>query len=379
MMHFANRTTLAFACVAILATLSMGASYVSYLAISLQPGDQISVHIDGTTLSSSSSNPGDTFQIVAAEPFLAQGNVAVISGAVGQGHVVSIAPAKNGKPLQRSPARIELRPLLDQTSGNARDAGSRSPVKEVTMTQQRVGRRALAMARIITAATLFCWIGLVPLLAASGPGHKPSYRVLYEFTGGADGKWPRAGLIQDQQGNLYGTTWYGGSFDFGTVFKLEPSGKLTVLHSFDGVDGMWPIAALVQDAAGSLYGTTTNGGTPERGGCLHGCGTVFKIDASGKYSVLYAFTGGADGGQPQATVILDGEGNLYGTTPGGGTSGYCDEYNGCGVVFKLDQHGQESVLYTFTGKTDGATPSGGLVSDSVGSVYGVTEAACPSA
>lgn len=98
MMHFAIRTTLTFACVAILATLSMGASYLSYLAISLQPGDQISVHIDGTTLSSSSSNPGDTFQIVAAEPFLAQGNVAVISGAVGQGHVVSIAPAKNGKP-----------------------------------------------------------------------------------------------------------------------------------------------------------------------------------------------------------------------------------------------------------------------------------------
>ncbi len=98
MMHLAIRTTLAFACVTVLAMLSMGASYVSYLAISLQPGDQISVHVEGTTLSSSSSNAGDTFQIVAAEPFLAQGNVAVISGAIGQGHVVSIAPAKNGKP-----------------------------------------------------------------------------------------------------------------------------------------------------------------------------------------------------------------------------------------------------------------------------------------
>lgn len=98
MKHLAIRTTLAFACVTVLATLTMGASYVSYLAISLEPGDQLSVHIDGTTLSSSSSNAGDTFQIVAAEAFLAQGNVAVISGAIGQGHVVSIAPAKNGKP-----------------------------------------------------------------------------------------------------------------------------------------------------------------------------------------------------------------------------------------------------------------------------------------
>ncbi len=98
MKQLAIPKSLAFACVTLLATLSIGAGYVGYLAISLEPGDQLSVHVEGTTISSSSSSAGDTFQIVAAQPFVAQGNVAIISGALGQGHIVSIAPAKNGKP-----------------------------------------------------------------------------------------------------------------------------------------------------------------------------------------------------------------------------------------------------------------------------------------
>lgn len=214
---------------------------------------------------------------------------------------------------------------------------------------------------------------LLPALAAAKSAHKPTYTLLHVFTG-ADGANPAANLIQDRDGNFYGTTEYGGTFDYGTVFKLEPSGKETVLHSFDGADGMWPRAALIRDRAGTFYGTTYDGGTPEGGSCIHGCGTVFKIDTAGKHSVLYAFTGGADGGNPATALILDRAGNLYGTTYGGGKSDYGCSYltDGCGVVFKVDKHGMETVLYTFAGTPDGGQPSSGLVRDPAGNLYGTT-------
>jgi uncharacterized repeat protein (TIGR03803 family) len=173
--------------------------------------------------------------------------------------------------------------------------------------------------------------------------------VFHRFSGG-DGTYPTASLIQNQSGNFYGTTWAGGRFDYGTVFKLEPSGKETVLHSFDGADGMNPMGGVVLDASGNLYGTTTNGGTREGGGCTHGCGTVFRIDRAEKYTVMHAFTGKADGGTPSTNLILDNVGNLYGTASSGGHfDGECFLSGSCGLVFKLDAHGNATVLYSFTG------------------------------
>jgi uncharacterized repeat protein (TIGR03803 family) len=176
--------------------------------------------------------------------------------------------------------------------------------------------------------------------------------VLYEFTGKADGYSPQAGLILDLAGNLYGTT-------SAAVFKLDKSGTFTVLHSPGSSVG------LVQDAAGNLYGTTEAGGVT-RGVCApNGCGTVFKLDKSGTYTVLYDFTGSPDGAIPVAGVVLDPAGNLYGTTENGGASNL-------GTVFKLDTSNTESVLHSFTGAPDGATPVASVILDAAGNLYGTT-------
>jgi uncharacterized repeat protein (TIGR03803 family) len=202
-------------------------------------------------------------------------------------------------------------------------------------------------------------------------------RVLYTFTGGADGSNPFAGLVRDSAGTFYGTTLYGGiaggciaGAGCGVVFKVERAGSETVLHTFGGPpDGALPLAALVRDAVGNLFGTTWQGGMS---GCLNGtCGVVFKLDASGNETVLYTFTGGADGGAPEfGALILDGTGNLYGTASNGGDNS-CTAL-GCGVVFKVDPTGNETVLYAFTGGTDGGYPVAGLVRDVKGSLYGTT-------
>ena len=184
--------------------------------------------------------------------------------------------------------------------------------------------------------------------------------VLYSFTGGADGSQPHAGVIRDSTGNLYGTTRFGGTFQMGVVYKLDTTGKETVLHSFTGgAEGRSPLASVVRDSAGNLYGTTDAGGTSD-------FGTVFKIDTAGRETVLYSFTGGTDGGNPKrAGVIRDSAGNLYGTTANGGASLV-------GVVYKVDTTGQEMVLYSFTGGTDGGNPFAGVIRDSAGSLYGTT-------
>jgi uncharacterized repeat protein (TIGR03803 family) len=189
--------------------------------------------------------------------------------------------------------------------------------------------------------------------------------VLHSFAGGADGANPYSGLVQDSTGNLYGTTYYGGAPNHGTVFKLDPTGTETVLYSFaGGTDGANPYASLVQDPAGNLYGTTQRGGAS-------GQGTVFKVDTAGTETVLYTFTGGSDGGVPDGALVLDAAGNLYGTTFGGGH--VCVHRRiYCGVVFKLDTTGTEIVLHTFTGGTDGFFPVAGLVRDSAGNLYGTT-------
>lgn len=203
--------------------------------------------------------------------------------------------------------------------------------------------------------------GVIYKLDASG-----NFTVLHNFTGGPDGGRPYASLIQDSAGNLYGTTFAGGADNQGVVFKVNTSGHLTVLHSFTGgpagADGAYPFAGLSGDAAGNLYGTTEYGGTA-------GQGTVFKVDTTGNETVLYNFTAGADGGQPKARVILDTQGNLYGTTLIGGAP----SHTWAGVVFKLDPAGNETVLHSFGGANDGRTPVAGLTLDSAGNLYGTAQ------
>lgn len=182
--------------------------------------------------------------------------------------------------------------------------------------------------------------------------------VLHTFVGGSDGDGPESALSADKSGNLYGTTKYGGSGcaqpGCGTIFEIAPDGTETVLYAFTGgTDGANPVADLIRDKAGNLYGTAEFGGMASGCGGT-GCGTVYKLDASGALTVLYTFTGGSDGGQPVARLTDDGEGNFYGTTLFGGAGGY-------GIVFNLTADGKEHVMHTFTNGDDGAYPWGALL------------------
>jgi len=194
--------------------------------------------------------------------------------------------------------------------------------------------------------------------------------VLYKFRYGIkDGLHPWAGLVFDSVGNLYGTTYDGGQFNLGTVYKVTPSGKETILHSFAGTDGSNPgNASLILDSAGNLYGTTPGGG--KAGGCGGvGCGVVFKLSPVGKMTVLHRFQG-PDGRSPNAALLRDSAGNLYGTTAFGGKSSSCGL--GCGEVFKLSPSGKEVILHNFTPAEGGGGVSAPLIQDSAGNFYGTT-------
>ena len=198
-----------------------------------------------------------------------------------------------------------------------------------------------------------------------------------------DGSAPEAGLIQDAAGNLYGTTSSGGMGFFtvsgGTVFKLGVVS--TVLYNFciaNGCpDGSVPAAGLIQDAAGNLYGTTSHGGAAVMG--FGDGGTVYKLDTAAHHTVIYSFCSAAnctDGQLPAAGLIQDAAGNLFSTTTAGGENSNpsCGS-NGCGTVFKLDNAGPETVLYSFCSApncTDGAAPQAGLIQDGAGNLYGTT-------
>jgi uncharacterized repeat protein (TIGR03803 family) len=191
-----------------------------------------------------------------------------------------------------------------------------------------------------------------------------TFSLLHSFTGGSsDGSTPWATVIGDSSGNLYGTTYYGGTSNAGVVYKITSTGSFSVLHSFTGgnTDGANAIGGLVRDSSGNLYGTTFYGGTSNDG-------VVFKITSTGTFSVLHSFTGGSsDGANSLAGLIVDSSGNLYGTTEYGGTSGD-------GVVFKTTPTGSTSVLHSFTGgSTNGSTPLAGVYRDSSGNLYGTTE------
>jgi uncharacterized repeat protein (TIGR03803 family) len=177
----------------------------------------------------------------------------------------------------------------------------------------------------------------------------------------------------DASGNLFGTTAFGGEVNgahcaysgyvgCGTIFKLNTKGVEAVLHNFAGPDGTTPRANLIMHADGSLYGTTAFGGNSQDCGdnSLSGCGVVFKLIGE-KETVLHRFTGGADGASPQAGLVMDANGILYGTATGGGSAGG-------GVVFKLVGT-KETVLHNFTGGKDGDNPSG-LLLDAAGNLYG---------
>jgi|HubBroStandDraft_1064217.scaffolds.fasta_scaffold30727_2 uncharacterized repeat protein (TIGR03803 family) len=194
------------------------------------------------------------------------------------------------------------------------------------------------------------------------------FTVIHAFGGLPDGAEPIADLVMDEAGNLYGTTQLGGSSGGGTVFKVDTTGKRTLLHSFtDQGTGLFPEASLILDAAGNLYGTTTQGGGTEWCGG-RGCGVVFKLDTSGSETVLHRFTGGtADGCNPFGGLVQDEAGNLYGTTVQCGFSNY-------GTVFKVDTDGKETLLHSFGGgSSDGASPSlTNLLMDQKGNFYGIT-------
>ena len=212
-------------------------------------------------------------------------------------------------------------------------------------------------------------------LSASPKGAKET--VLHNFCSApncADGAVPYAGLILDSAGNLYGTAANGGLTDHcsqgcGVAFELtrNPDGTWleSILHSFTGLeDGSIPVGALVSDSAGNLYGTTAYGGT-------YGAGIVFEltpITGGWNEKVLYSFTGGADGSNPSAGLVFDSAGNLYGSASGINS-------NGAGVVFELKPAFEvwaETVLYSFTGGSDGQQPESDLVFDTVGNLYGST-------
>ena len=216
----------------------------------------------------------------------------------------------------------------------------------------------------IGAARAFLALMVVPVLSLGGPqpAQARGLTVLYNFAGSSDGGDPFASLIRDSAGNLYGTADYGGAAFAGVVFKVAPNGTETVLYNFSGgADGAQPFSALVRDKAGNLYGTTTMGGSAN-------AGVVFKLDPGGTETVLHNFTGGTDGTTPTGGLLEDNAGNFYGTASQGGTSN-------AGVLFKINAKGKYSILHTFTGAAnDGKYPTyTSLLMDSVGALYGVTE------
>lgn len=250
------------------------------------------------------------------------------------------------------------------------------------------------------------WLAIVILALAVPASAEWKEKVLYSFQGGTnDGSVPAGGVVFDPQGNLYGATTDGGPATCkpiggacGTVFQLshpaQKSGSWTetLIYRFQGKgsnDGSVPNSGLIRDAAGNLYGVTAYGGT---GNCIllgvpAGCGTVYELSppkqkgGAWKETILYSFPTSNQGYLPNGNLVFDGTGNLYGATVFGGSKGTtCDKFYGgqCGTIFELSppktKGGKwtEKVLHSFAGGTDGANPSGGLVLDSKGAIYGTT-------
>jgi uncharacterized repeat protein (TIGR03803 family) len=217
------------------------------------------------------------------------------------------------------------------------------------------------------------------------PGNPWTLTVLYSFQGNPDGFYPIGGVIADESGALYGVDSGGGrKTDYGAIFRLAPpteaGGAWTakIIYIFTGgTDGAFPNGGLIFGSNHSLYGTTING-TQQ----APSFGSAFKLSppsgpGAWTLTTLYTFTGGTDGGAPSAGLIFDGSGALYGTTSFGGDPA-CAPGESCGTVFKLTPPSggsgawTESVLYDFTGGTDGAAPQASLIFDSTGALYSTT-------
>lgn len=207
-----------------------------------------------------------------------------------------------------------------------------------------------------------------------------TYSVLHNFLGHGDGQSPTAGMIFDGVGNLYGTTSMGGAHSYGSVFELSPTGdggwSVNLLHSFEknNDDGITPWAGLILDGSGNLYGTTAGGGANGAAGTKPG-GTVFEMSLQGDgtwaETLLHSFGSGTDGSEPVGSLIFDPAGNLYGITGSGGVYGL-------GTLFRLTPAAgggwTETVLHNFGNGKDGSNPIGTLILDSTGDLYGTTSA-----
>jgi uncharacterized repeat protein (TIGR03803 family) len=229
-------------------------------------------------------------------------------------------------------------------------------------------RRSNSITKFLTVC-----VALATLVSACWAGSP--IRVIYGFAGGTDGEYTDTDLVTDGAGNIYGTSVQGGAYGGGTVFQVSPSGSgwtHTVLYSFTGgADGAEPYKGVTLDAQGNLYGTAVAGGG---GSCGGGCGVVFKLTNSGgvwTQTVIHTFTGGNDGYGPGSPLVFDKHGNLYGMTPTGGAKSF-------GVVFQLaptNGSWKLKVIHTFTGGADGLGGSAGrLLVDAAGNIYGASTA-----
>jgi uncharacterized repeat protein (TIGR03803 family) len=198
-----------------------------------------------------------------------------------------------------------------------------------------------------------------------------TFSKLFNFNG-HNGSLPES-LIQATDGLFYGSTYYGGKVKTcifsnkgcGSIFKMTPDGKVTSLYSFgSGADGGGPLGALLQARDGDFYGTTRYGGT-------HNWGTVFRVTPKGSVTTLYSFSG-SDGGNPETGLVEGFDGDLYGTTYAGGDLTICTQLGpGCGAIFKITRDGTLTTLHIFKGN-EGANPQGSLVQDMDGNFYGTT-------
>ena len=191
---------------------------------------------------------------------------------------------------------------------------------------------------------------------------------VHQFLGGStEGELPYAGLVQATDGNFYGTTSKAGKGAYGTIFRMTPGGTLTTIYSvcsqFGCPDGATPVAPLIQASDGNLYGSTQYGGSTS-----YGDGTVFKITLDGALTTLYSF-GLLNGAFPDGALVQASDGSIYGTTAAGGNLAACNE--GCGTIFSISPEGALTTLYQFK-YTDGANPNGGLVQATDGKFYGLT-------
>ena len=226
------------------------------------------------------------------------------------------------------------------------------------------GRRFLHSAnRILVTCAAMALLATVAWAASAA-------KLIYSFAGSGDGEYTDTELVMDSVGNLYGTSVQGGTYGGGTVFQVTPAGVHTVLYDFTGgADGGEPYKGVTLDTQGNLYGTAVTGGG---GSCEGGCGVAFKLSNSGgvwTQTVIHTFTGGNDGSGPGSPVAIDKQGNVYGTTPTGGA-------NGMGVVYQLRPGATGGwtlrVIHTFTGGSDGGGGSASrLMIDATGNLYGV--------